>query len=497
MKKTIQVLLLLTLVNCFSQEVNLRWAEKVKTKGQVRILGGKNGLYYTTHTDNDDQLIGRTYDKSMNFTNEKIINFNLDEKKYSYVGAYFLDNKILHFISEYKRKEDISLLYTGVSDSKLITDKTLKIIDEEIDENKPKLFGARNISPDSTKIVVYHENMGRKKDPNILVYKVYNSDVSEVINEGAASLPIRAKNFSTENINVDNFGNVYILAKVYKEKKEKVKGSSDYFYKLVVFAKDKSVKEFDFEYADNDISYIDVIAGKDNTFFCTGFLTNLKGGKKKLISDEMFFATLDCKTLTLSDSKMLKVPGLYPDKMKKSADYVPYKIREVYEKKNGGYSIVAEQYKLVVRTSTSSTGVTTTRTYYYFCDITCIQTDKQLNVESVSRMPKYQLNAGNPSIISTFKDDVTYVIYEDLAKNINAEDDKKTKRSSKNLFSSNSKNALFLLTIDTKGEIEKEIIYDYKESKITPNILSSKVIGEGYILLNANDQLVFLEIKKL
>ena len=355
------------------------------------------------------------------------------------------------------------LLYSGFSDFNLKTLDKLNVLDESEDD-RLSIFGKRSISPDSTKILVYREIEGKRKESNILVYKVYNSSVTEVINEGSASLPIKSKNYTTEEVRVDNIGNVYILAQINKEKKERVKGESEYYYKLVVFAKDKTVKEFDFDYPENDISYIDIIPGKNNSFFCTGFLTNLKGGKKKLLSDEMFFATLDCNTLKLSESKMLKVPGLYPDEIKKSEDYVPYKIRAIYEKSNGGFSIVAEQYKLVIIRTTSQYGGYNERYIYYYCDIACIQTDKNTNIESITRTPKYQKNAGNPSVISTFKNDKTYIVYEDLTSNLGAENDKKTKRSTKTIFTSDSKNSLFLLTVDASGKPTKEIIYDYRES---------------------------------
>lgn len=493
MKKILLSLLFLAqLLN--AQEISLKWAEKIPTKGYISILGGKNGLYYTTHTNKEDQLIGREYDSNMNLKNEKNISFNLEDKKYFYGGAYFLKNGILHFISELKKKEKKMLLYSGFSDFNLKTLDKLNVLDESEDD-RLSIFGKRSISPDSTKILVYREIEGKRKESNILVYKVYNSSITEVVNEGSASLPIKSKNYTTEEVRVDNIGNVYILAQINKEKKERVKGESEYYYKLIVFAKDKTVKEFDFDYPENNISYIDIIPGKNNTFFCTGFLTNLKGGKKKLLSDEMFFANLDCNTLKLSDSKMLKVPGLYPDEIKKSEDYVPYKIRAIYEKSNGGFSIVAEQYKLIITTHSSQYGTTTHYTYYY-CDIACIQTDKSTNIASITRTPKYQKNAGNPSIISTFKNDKTYIVYEDITKNLEAETDKKTKRSTKTLFSSDSKNSLFLLTINSDGKPAKDIIYDYRESKTRPRIMSSKEINQGEILLNADDQIGILKIGK-
>lgn len=493
--KKIAVLLILIFQNSYSQDITLKWAEKIPTRGSVNVLGGKKGLFYTTHTNNDNFLVGRTYDKELSLKNEKIIDFNIDSKKYGYKGAYFLENGIMHYISESKRKEDKQYLYSILSDFNLKTSEKVNIVDEAEDNDKIQGFGVRSISPDSTKILIYHEKLIQRKEPNVLVYKVYNSTITSIVNEGEVSLPIKAKNYTTKELRVDNIGNVYVLAEIRKEKSERQKNESDYYFKLIVFAKNKEVKEFDFDYPENDISYIDIIAGNNNTFFCTGFLNNLKGGKKKLLSDEMFFATLDCNTLKLSKSKMLKVEGLYPEEVKKSEDFVPYKIRKIYQKKSGGFSIVAEQYKLVVTTVCGQYGCYNTYRYYY-CDIACIQTDNEMNVKTVSRIPKYQKNAGNPSIISTFKDDHTYIVYEDLTSNIDAASDKDTKRNSKSLSSSATKNSLFILTVKTNGEFKKEEIYSYKESKIKARILTSLEISPGEIMLNADDQIGLLKIGK-
>jgi len=493
MKKLLLLLVFISQIS-YAQDITLKWAEKIATRGNVSILGGKNGLFYTTHTGKDFELVGRTYDSNLNLKDEKNIAFNLEEKKYKYEGAYFLKSGILHFINETKRKQDKEFLYAGFSDFNLDTSDKLNIIDEVGDDDKTLNFGLRSISPDSTKVLVYHENIGKKKDPNVLAYKVYNSTITDIINEGMVSLPIKSKNYESEEIRVDNIGNVYVLAKIYKEKSERKKYHSDYYYKLVVFAKNKTVQEFDFDYPENDISYIDIIAGKNNTFFCTGFLTNLKGGKKTLLSDEMFYAILDCNTLQLGESKMLKVEGLYPDEVKKKEDFVPYKIRKIYQKSDGGFSIVAEQYMMRVYHSTNMNGVSSTSYSYFYCDIACIQVDNKIAITSITRVPKYQRNAANPSVITTFKEDKTYVVYEDLASNLTANTDKKTKRSSHSFLSSDSKNALFLLTIDSKGEPNKEIIYSYKESETKPRILASREVSGGEILLNAEDQIGLLKI---
>lgn len=496
--KYLKVLLLLVTVGVNAQSVDLKWAERIKTKGNVSILGGKNGRYYTIHKDNDDHLIGREYDKNLNFKAEKAINFNIDAKRYNYLGAYFVKDRIVHFVRENDRKADKDILLGSFTDMNLTTsDKTLVL--DEADE-KALNFGLRNISPDSTKVVVYNELKGKKKDPSTLNFKVYNSDFTQVILDKSTQLPIRSSKFYTQSVDVDNLGNVYVLAKVYKEKEEKAKGQSEYYYKLVVINKDNKPKEFDFDYPEKEIESIDVIPGQNNTMICTGFLKILNSGffgkgKKTLISDEMFSANIDCSTLTLKSSKKYELEGLYPDKPKKAEDYVPYKVRNIFQRNDGGSVVVAEQYKLVVVTSTSQNG-SYTRYYYYYCDIAIININSKSEIESVSKMPKYQMNAENPSIISTFYDNKVYIIYEDLEKNAEAQNDKETKRSTKSMFSSSSKNALFLLTVDASGEMKKEVIYSYKESKIRPKITSSMVISKNEIILNANDQIGVLKINK-
>jgi hypothetical protein len=496
--KYLKIILLLVSISLSAQNVELKWAEKIKTKGNVSILGGKGGRYYTVHQDKDDHLIGREYDKDLNFKAEKEISFNIDAKRYAYLGAYFVKDKMVHFVKENDRKADKNYLIGAFTDMSLKTsDKTLIL--DEADEDALN-FGLRNISPDSSKVVVYNELKGRKKDPSTLNFKVYNSAFTDVILDKTAQLPIKASRFSTESINVDNLGNVYVLAKVYKDKEEKVKGQSEYYFKLIVFNKDDKPKEFDFDYPEKEIESIDVIPGENNTMVCTGFLKILNSGffgkgKKTLISDEMFSANIDCSTLTLKSSKKYELEGLYPEKPKKAEDYVPYKVRNIFQRKDGGSVVVAEQYKLVVVTRSSQYG-TSTSYYYYFCDIAIININSKSEVESVSKMPKYQMNAANPSILSTYYDGKVYIVYEDLEKNADAEGDKDTKRSTASMFSSSSRNALFLLTVAPSGEMKKDIIYSYKESKIRPRILASMVATKNEIILNADDQIGVLKITK-
>lgn len=496
--KYFKIVLFLLAFSAGAQEVELRWADKIKTKETVSILGGKDGHYFTAHRDDDDQLVCRSYNTKMELKDEKAVNFNLDSKKYMYSGAYFVNDKIIHFITDFNKKEKKMMLLSGVTDLDLNTSKETYVLDET--EEMMKDFGIRSISPDSTKIMVYSQKRGKRKEPSVLSFKVYDTGMKNVLLDKEVVLPIKAKNFVTHQMGVDNLGNVFVLASITKDKEEKAKDQSKYYYKLIVFNKNEAATEFDFDYPTRDIESIDVIPGKNNTLICTGFLKVLGKGffssnKKTLISDEMFTSVIDSKTLTVKSSKKYEMDGLYPEKPKKAADYVPYKVREIFFREDGGAVVVAEQYKLVITTSSSPNGGVTSRSFYYYCDIAVINISKDSEVETVSKMPKYQLNAGNPSIVATYSKGTTYIIYEDLEKNVDAENDKETKRSTKSWLSSSNKNALFLMSVAPNGEMKKDVIYSYKESKIRPRIITSKVVSDHEILLNADDQIGLLTIK--
>lgn len=482
-----------------AQQIDLTWSEKIKTKKKnISVLGGKEGNYFTGHANNDNYFVCRKYNNKMKMVKEEVVPFELDEKRFMHLRSMFVNNKIVHIISEHKRKEDKKLLLAAFTDMDLKSSGKTLVLDEASDE--AMTFGVTLLSPDSTKVLVYHENPGSKKDLGTLSLKVYKSDFMDIILDKLVQIPIKNKFFSTESINVDNLGNVYILAKIIREGKERSKGQSELYYKLIIFDKDTAnPSEFDFDFENQEISSIEILPSKNNTLICTGFISDIENGflskKVSKVSDEMFTAMIDCNTKKLGAISKVKVEGLYPEKIKKSEEYVPYRIRKIFPKDNGGYVVVAEQYKMEVRTYSTMNGGMRTVIKNYFCDIACLHVDNKGELESITKVPKYQLNAGNPSILTTYVNGNTYIIYEDLTKNLDARNDKETKRSTESMLSSDSKNSLFLLTIAPDGKPKKEILFNYKESDIRPNILESCYIDDNTIILKAENQIGELKFK--
>ena len=393
--KYLRILLLLITVSLSAQKVDLRWAEKIKTKKNVFVLGGINGNYYTGHLDKDDHLVCRKYNDKMELVKEQIIPFELDGKHFYYNRSLFIKNKIVTLIQEHKRKESKDILFASSTDLNLTTNDKTIILDETQEDEKVQSFVSSYISPDSTKVLIFHEKLGRKKEPSTLAFKVYNSDFTDKNLDKVVEIPIKNKNFSTQSIRVDNLGNVYVLAKIIREGKERTKGQSLSYYKVIVFDKTTgSPKEFDFDFENQSIGSIDIIPSKDNTLICTGFLSNIEDGiffkSVSRVSDEMFSAVLDCNTTTLSSTLKLKVDGLYPDKMRNSSDFVPYQVKDIFPKEDGGYVVVAEQFKLVITTTYSQQTGTQYHYKYYYCDIACLHVDKSGKLESITKIPQFQ-----------------------------------------------------------------------------------------------------------
>ena len=76
-----------------------------------------------------------------------------------------------------------------------------------------------------------------------------------------------------------------------------------------------------------------------------------------------------------------------------------------------------------------------------------------------------------------------------------ASNDKEIKKVKKRKFSNDQKNSLILASINPEGKIQKDVIYNYKDSKIRTSIEYSMGLQSGKILFDANDRIGILSIE--
>lgn len=488
--KYLKLILLFGCIGVNAQEGTIKWAEKIKTRGNVELIGGFDGSYFTVNVDNESRLNCRKYNNEMKIVEEKIAPIVSNSDRFSFNSAIFLNKKILFISQEKNRKEDKESLVGSFSDFKLNkVDKSI-LLDEYGDDDDVVTFGNVYQSIDSTKILVVKKFKSRKKEPSKLAFKLYDNKLNSVLLDKTVEIPIKDKNFVNYTLSVDNLGNIYLLAIIKKEKKEITEGQSDFYHKVIIFDhKTAEPKELDFAFENKTAQSFAVLAGENNTMICAGFLCEVIDGffskKNSKSTNEIFTTVIDCKTKNIISKNTIKVEDLYPENGN-NRDKIPYYIRDIHGNKDGSFDVIAEQYKYEVHRNSVD---------YFYCDIAYFNIDKNNNLKSVVKIPKFQKNVKNPSIISTFANNKTYIIYEDLTKNVDATNDKETKRTASNPFTSNTGNSIFLVNIDKSGKFKKEILYDFENGKIRPKILTSRVINPKTIILNADDQIGLLKLK--
>jgi len=490
-----------------AQKFTLKWSEDTKTKGNIQVLGGSKDAIFVLRRPKPQEMYCRKYNYDAHLIEEQAVNFNLeDDQKVSYVGAFFLKDRVAHFLKQHKRKEDLNSFISTSTDFNLKMSSNSKVLEELPDDTYT--FADYRFSKDSTNVLIYSQLSSKRNEPKDLVLKIYDSKFENKLFDKTVQLPVRSKNLQIQDFQIDNFQNTYILARIDKEREEREDNFSLYCYKVFIVSKSGDIKEIKFDYKQNDIVSISLIPGDDGTFICSGFLRDISKSffvrRKDVVTNEFFNCIIDCKSGNVKSSQVLELEGLYPEKLRNEEDFVPYVVRSIFNRKDGGYVVVAEQYKLIVIESQrmpmnggsiNPNSIRHTERKYY-CDVVCININNKSEVETVSRIPKFQLNATNPSILSTYYNDETYIIYEDVEKNIEASDDKEVKRSSKSMFSSDAKNALFIATIRKDGSINKDILFSYKDNSIRPKIELMVNVGKNKIILNAYDTIGVLEIGK-
>ncbi|MFB9056938.1 hypothetical protein ACFFU9_09305 [Mariniflexile ostreae] len=482
--------------SAFSQNVSLNWSDKIKTNGHEAIAGAYNETYYTRNITKDKNLVFKIFDGQAHFKKEANANFGLGKMEYKYLGNHFLEKKIIHFLAETQRKKNKIYIYAAQTDVNFESVEETLVLNELNYKNLSR--DGISFTPDSSKVVVWAELYGKNKNhANTIRYKVFDAQLHNILEDKTVVLTKASKNMHVKSCLLDNYLNLYVISEITKPKKEQKKTEANTYGNVTVFANNGEVKEIAYAFKSKTVNAFFSLT-KDNNFLSTGFLSPiikgfLKSKKGELVSDELFMMKYDCKTLLETENKVISVNDLYPENVIKESEYVPYKVQNVFELKDGTISIVAEQYKSVYHSGHRGAGYFV----YFHCDIAVIHLDKNLEVKSLVKMPKYQKDARNPSLMSTSFKDKIYIIYEDKTKNEHINSDKEIKKSTAGFLTRDSDKSLFLITVNNKGEMKKNILFSYDQSNIRPDFSKSAVIKDGEIMLNATDYLGILRINSI
>ena len=281
-------------------------------------------------------------------------------------------------------------------------------------------------------IVQYRMKPKTKNDAyskDIIGMHVYSKNLEEVWSK-KIEMPYTEKKMNNVGYTIDEKGNTYILAEVYKTETAKkiVKGKLNYDLELIrVSADDQNLSSTKIEIKDKFIKDINFYEGENGGIVIAGYY----GNKSRGGTDGVFIYKLDAEGV-LANEQSYEVPvdvmKLYKSdraqsKMEKKSGEKDYSmpnmvLREIIFGEDGSITLYGERY-YVVSHHNAKTGETSYT--YFYQEILATHIDKRNELLWMIKLPKNQkgsVNQGGMGYYVISQKDYHYILFLDNVKNI-------------------------------------------------------------------------------
>jgi hypothetical protein len=345
------------------------------------------------------------------------------------------------------------------------------------------------VSIDGSKTLLRHKLPYKDREYEEFGFTVLDENL-DVIKQQNVVLPYTEKEFSIIKFHVDGDGNTYILGKRTLED-IKDKDIPNYHYILLKYpvVGNETIEQV-VSVEGHFVTHVTLDFDLDQNPIFTGFYGDRRGlgiaghyfqkfdkttGNVLISIFEPFKA--DFLTQGLSERKAEKVEDRL-DKGK-NEELMNFEFRDLIKKDDGGYYLIAEEYILETRTRSSGSGYTTYYVHNY-SDIIVLNLNASGNLLWAKKIFKKQYSSVGAylSFLVIYKDDKLYFIYNDNPDNLKVKDAKGVEPTG-----GRSLTEPFLVTMDAKGDIKKEIIYSQKGLKTYLKISGSRVTNQNSVVL--------------
>jgi len=497
MKKIyISCCILFAFFSSFAQDVNVYWGKTspISRLADQWIIGERgNNLFAAKRAHNKVSILKYGL-KDLQVQGEYVIVGNGDGQEktissdYKYSDLITLKDVFYVSVTKYDKSAKQNNLYVQeISDKGKLTGKLQKL--ESIDAKSTFNKGDFDLieSADSTKLLMvdyppYDKYAGEK-----FTFTTFDEHLNQD-KKLQVELPFKDKNFDLDDITYAKDGNIYMMAKIMLEKKDKSKDEASYYYELLSVNPNGngSVMQYDIKLPQKYIDGIAYRTDDDKDIVCSGFYGNTTGTAKGDISgvfymrinkssqkvdatgvkdlDKSFIADLT------SERKANKGKGISND----------FTLRNFIRKDDGGAIMFAEysyDYTVTVTTSDGHGGVSTRTDYHYVRNnIIAVNINPDGSIKWCANIPKYQHTVNDGGSFSSYmlaikgkaltkQDDKIYLVYNDNPINmdptkIGTEDKPKTMTNSK-------KSTAVLVELSEDGQFTKKTLFSNKDNDAT------------------------------
>jgi len=471
MKNILLILLLLCSITAGTKAqgkelpYHIQWGQELKEPKSTFLskIITSNALHFYALREKTSKVPGEgptkiyieKYNKQMNLLKSKAVDMKYKGKKMELEDLMVL-NRNLYLLSSFNNigKKKNYLFAQKINLKRLTPEKNIIKIGEIETKNKIKEgFFNFDISKDSSKVLVYSEPPYKKKNPEKFNLSVFDQEFQQIWSKEVV-LPYSDKGFVVEEYRVDNQGNVYLLALVSPDGRQKrKKGRPNYHYSILAYTNSgDSMQEFPISLDEKFITDLTFRIAGNGQIVCSGFYSD-KGTSS--IRGTYFFRLdpksgemqdknakdfdFDFLTADVSDRKIAKyMDAERSGKKNKQAELERYALDHLILRNDGGALLVAEQYfvREYVDRDNSYWGNTyynnnlgNTYDYYYnYNDIIVVNIRPNGEIQWTARIPKQQSTVNDGGYFSSYSmsivRDKIYFIYNDNERNFSSDDNR-------------------------------------------------------------------------
>lgn len=402
-----------------------------------------------------------------------------------------------------------------ISTKSLIPSKKLDMVCETTARNKSTegTFDFR-ISKDSTHLLIYNDLPYKKDEPEQFGFRVFDQNF-DLVWKKKIRLPFPDNQFTVEEYQVDEMGNVHLLGVLYTDAaKLRRRGTPTYEYVILSYLNNGETKEeMRINLDDKFVTDLTFRVAKDGDLICSGFYSDrgtysIKGAcyfrldpkTRELITRNYQPFEFDFMTVRMSEKKKEKTKKAeIENNMNRTAELFDYSLDELILRSDGGAVLVAEQFYIEYdRYNNFNNGGFgfggygayspfysnrfrnnyQTDYFYNYNDIIVVNIRPTGEIEWTARIPKRQETRNDGGYYSSYAmsiiRDKLYFIYNDNARNLTEH-----KKKSNRLYNYNGSDSIISLAqISIGGEVNIFPLAYNKDAGIMTRPKMCKQIGK-------------------
>lgn len=489
--KQVFAILLFALMSVMSSAQEVKWGPELKRKPNEfinKFIAQDASGFYVLRTENEGANrsipIIEHYSSRMKLKYSKKLE-GIDRRDVFFNDFFHFNDRLFVIFTQYKAKDKQHILfYQEVSKkSGRLVGKGLSLATSNSKARHLQGHFDYEISPDSSKAVILYSEAPRRgfggftsfsTASNKFTVKVLDENFEKVWYK-KIDLPYDEELYEHKKIQVDEEGNVYILAKIYdKVVRDKKRGKANYKYKIIALRdKGEDKIEYDLFLKDKFISDITFkLNNKTNDIICSGFYSE----RNSVGIKGAFFFTVDKETKDISRDGIKAFSTDFMSnfmrerRAKRGGELNGFDMRDIVLRSDGGAVLLAEQFFVRRYEYTNPNGSIDYRYTYYHNEIIAVNINPDGSIAWNAYIPKFQ-QSSSPAFSSfskaVVKDKIYFIFNERIAK----------------------RSPVILATVDAKGKVNMKDLFRNKDVDVVTRPVVCKQISK-------NEMIVYGELRR-